>query len=162
MTMKKSKNGLDEMQEQKLLKIEHNGCWLAFWGLLLVTFVQIIFYGEERADLFLGEWIVFMCLAVYMGAACIRNGIWDRKMKPSLKMNLCTSAVAGCLGGTIRFLAACHRGDNVQRALKIGGIVFGNIFVICFLCMSLVLWIYWKRVERLETDEEEQTDMREK
>ena len=30
------KNNLDEMQEQELLKIEHNGCWLAFWGLLAV------------------------------------------------------------------------------------------------------------------------------
>ena len=28
------KNNLDEMQEQKLLHIEHNGCWLAFWALL--------------------------------------------------------------------------------------------------------------------------------
>ena len=28
------KSNLDEMQEQELLKIEHNGCWLAFWGLL--------------------------------------------------------------------------------------------------------------------------------
>ena len=28
------KSNLDEIQEQELLKIEHNGCWLAFWGLL--------------------------------------------------------------------------------------------------------------------------------
>ena len=31
--MKKNSN-LDERQEQTLLRIEHNGCWLAFWGLL--------------------------------------------------------------------------------------------------------------------------------
>ena len=31
---KKMKNKLDEMQELKMLKIEHNGCWFAFWGLL--------------------------------------------------------------------------------------------------------------------------------
>lgn len=35
------KNNLDEMQEQELLKIEHNGCWLAFWGLLAVMAVQM-------------------------------------------------------------------------------------------------------------------------
>ena len=28
------KSNLDEMQEQELLKVEHNGCWIAFWGLL--------------------------------------------------------------------------------------------------------------------------------
>ena len=31
-TMFKKENQLDEMQELKLLKIEHNGFWLAFWG----------------------------------------------------------------------------------------------------------------------------------
>ena len=31
--MKKTKSNLDELQELKLLKIEHNGCWLAFWGI---------------------------------------------------------------------------------------------------------------------------------
>ena len=36
----KRKNNLDEMQEQELLKIEHNGCWLAFWGLLISMIVQ--------------------------------------------------------------------------------------------------------------------------
>ena len=33
--MKNKKSNLDERQEQGLLKIEHNGCWLAFWGLLI-------------------------------------------------------------------------------------------------------------------------------
>lgn len=32
--MKKNKSNLDERQELKLLKIEHNGCWFAFWGLV--------------------------------------------------------------------------------------------------------------------------------
>lgn len=32
--MKRLKNNLDEMQEQKLLKIEHNGMWFAFWDYL--------------------------------------------------------------------------------------------------------------------------------
>ena len=30
--MKNMKNNLDEMQEAKLLQIEHNACWLAFWA----------------------------------------------------------------------------------------------------------------------------------
>lgn len=31
--MKKMTNKLDEMQEQKLLHIERNGCWFAFCAL---------------------------------------------------------------------------------------------------------------------------------
>ena len=35
------KSNLDEMQEQKLLRIEHNGFWIGFWGLVLAMAVQI-------------------------------------------------------------------------------------------------------------------------
>lgn len=35
--MKKPKNNLDEMQEQKLLHIEQRSFWLAFWMLVAAT-----------------------------------------------------------------------------------------------------------------------------
>ena len=63
--MKKTKSNLDELQELKLLKIEHNGCWLAFWGLLAVILTQIAIGNDSKQDLS-GEWIVFMCLALYL------------------------------------------------------------------------------------------------
>lgn len=44
----KRTNKLDEMQEQKMLKIEHNGCWLAFWGLFVSLLVQALIY--ERSE----------------------------------------------------------------------------------------------------------------
>ena len=47
--MRKMKNRLDERQEQKLLQIEHNGCWFAFWALLLSLFIQQMIFG-------IGEW----------------------------------------------------------------------------------------------------------
>ena len=149
--MNKRKKRLNEMNEQKMLRIEHNGCWLAFWGLVVVIFGQLILYGEDRSELFFGEWIVFMCLAVYIAGACIKNGIWDRNLKPSWKVNLCASAAAGLAGGAIRFFAAYYRYGSVQGALAVGCIICMNIFVICFLVMSLALWVYRKRVERLET-----------
>ena len=58
------KSNLDEMQEQELLKIEHNGCWLAFWGLLAVMAIQMVM-GVPGTQM-LGEWIVFMVLALYL------------------------------------------------------------------------------------------------
>ena len=64
--MKKIKNRLDEMQEQRMLKIEHNGCWLAFWGLLVMLLIQEFVYGAGNWRYMAGEWIVFMCLALYM------------------------------------------------------------------------------------------------
>ena len=151
------RNRLDERQEQKMLQIEHNGCWIAFWGLAISLFVGCCL-GLEWRNL-VGEWIVFMCLAVYIVAACIRNGIWDRTLRPSLKTNLYTSLIAAVAGGAIRFAAAYRKYGNVRGALAVGGIIFGNILIICFLCMSLGLWIYRKRVARLEAEgDEEQTD----
>ncbi len=37
------KNNLDERQEQTLLRIEHNGCWLSFWGLMIAAGVVAVF-----------------------------------------------------------------------------------------------------------------------
>ena len=66
------KSNLDEMQEQALLKIEHNGCWLAFWGLLAAMALQMVMRVPGRQ--MLGEWIVFMALSLYIVIACLRKG----------------------------------------------------------------------------------------
>ena len=44
------KNNLDEMQEQELLKIEHNGCWLAFWLLFASMAVESFAFGGLDFD----------------------------------------------------------------------------------------------------------------
>ena len=86
--MKRMKNNLDEMQEQELLKIEHNGCWLAFWGLLFAMIIQSFALGNMDFKTLAGEWIVFMVLALYLAFACVRRGIWDRKLAMNAKTNL--------------------------------------------------------------------------
>ena len=91
------KNKLDEMQEQKLLKIEHNGMWIAFWGLLAAILFQTIF---EKGN-FTGEWIVFMVMSLYTLFACIKNGIWDRRLEPNLKTNLLISIIPSAIVGIL-------------------------------------------------------------
>ncbi len=153
--MKKGKkNRLDEMQEQKMLRIEHNCCWLAFFGLFAVILVQLLYYGMEEAERFAGEWIVFMCMAVYIVAACIKNGIWDRRLRPSFQTNLYASAAGGLAGGFIRFLATYRECGDLWTALRIGGIVFLCILVVCTAVMSLGVFLYRKRVERLDAEAE--------
>lgn len=41
---------LDEMQEQKLCKLESRGFWLLWWGLLVIIIVQSL-GGRSVADL---------------------------------------------------------------------------------------------------------------
>ena len=82
------KNNLDEMQEQKLLKLESRGFWLTWWALLAAMAVQMLIYGVETHRLLLGEWVVFMLVSVYMVAGCIRQGVWDRRLKPACPLPL--------------------------------------------------------------------------
>ena len=68
MKTRKMKSNLDERQELKLLKIEHNGCWIAFWGLLIAMAIQMI-VGNDSIKNLAGEWVVFMSLALYLSIA---------------------------------------------------------------------------------------------
>ena len=70
MKIRKMKSNLDERQELKLLKIEHNGCWIAFWGLLIVMAIQMI-VGNDSIKNLAGEGAVLMSLAFYLLVACI-------------------------------------------------------------------------------------------
>lgn len=156
--MKKWKNRLDEMQEQKMLRVERNGCWLAFWGLVIAIFAQLIYYGPDCSDKIIGEFIVFMCLAVYIAIGSVKNGIWDRKLAPTWRNNLCASLLAGIAGGVLRFLIVYREYQSMEACVDVGVIVGINIFVICFVLLSIALLIYkWKenRAEKEEPDESE-------
>ena len=78
------KNQLDEMQEQTLRKIESHGFWLLWGSLLAAWIVQTVFGAADKAA---GEWVVFMIGCIYMGVACIRNGLWDRHLSDTAPAN---------------------------------------------------------------------------
>lgn len=153
--MKRWKNRLDEMQEQKMLRIEHNGCWLAFWGLFISFVVQLLYYGPDCSERIMGEFIVFMCLAIYIAADCVRNGLWDRRLAPGWKVNLCASLLAGVVGGMIRFFIVYREYQTVEACIYVGVIVGINIFVMCFGLLSLALLVYKWRENRAEKEEKE-------
>ena len=155
------KSNLDEMQEAKLLEIEHNGCWLAFWGLLIAMIVQL--FTTDTADLprtLAGEWILFMALAGYLGWTCLRNGIWDRRLKADRKTNLIASLIAAAVSGLISCALLLVRYHSVGGAVATFAICFVAVFVICFLLLSLTARNYRKKLAQLESlgDEEEETD----
>ena len=151
--MKKTwRSNLDEQQEQTLLKIEHNGCWFAFWGLLVALLVQQFIYGPE-AKYVAGEWIVFMILCIYLAFACVRNGIWDRRFKPDAASNLKASLIAAIVFGIFTFAVTFHRfGDMIYGSAAAGLISGVIVFVLCFIALQIMAKSYEKR--RAEMDEE--------
>lgn len=150
--MNKRKNNLDEMQEQKLLKIEHNGAWFAFWGLLMTILIQVVIGGKNLFRNIAGEWIVFVCLAVYIAVSCLKNGIWDRKLQPNVKTNMIVSLVASTISGLVFFASSYLKYQKLYGSIATGIIVFIGIFALELIALTIFMLIYKKRVKKLEED----------
>lgn len=151
--MKKNSN-LDERQEQKLLQIEHNGCWFAFWGLMAALIIQMALGCEWKS--MVGEWIVFMSLALYLSIACMKNGIWDRKLKPDFKTNMIVSTIASLVLGVLWFGISYHNYHKIVGSIATGVFMFLFTDALCLAGLSFSSWLYKKRVEKMEMDEEEE------
>ncbi len=155
--MKKTwRNNLDEQQEQTLLKIEHNGCWFAFWALLAAMLIQQFIYGSDFRY-FAGEWIVFMVLAVYIAVASLKNGIWDRHLKAKAGTNLIVSLIAAAVVAIFAFAMVFHRyGDKVAGSAATGIISGVFTFVLCFVILQIMMVSYKKRREKMDEEPEEE------
>ena len=151
--MKNVKNNLDEMQEAKLLQIEHNGCWLAFWGLLAAIVVELFVFGVENMRYIIGEWVVFLALCVYMAEGCLRNGIWDRRLKADPKTNLIVSLIGGLVAGIFSCIPVFRNFGATPGLLTL---VMAFLFAagLCFVALSLSASAYKKRVSKLEHEAE--------
>ena len=143
------KSNLDEMQEQALLKIEHNGCWLAFWGLLAAMALQMVMRVPGRQ--MLGEWIVFMALSLYIVIACLRKGIWGRRLKAGWKTNLVGSLLAAVITGILVTLSNPYLSEPLDYVL-VAGLTGGFTFVLCFAALSVCTKLYRNRRNKLDKE----------
>ena len=150
--MKKKMSNLDEMQEQALLQVEHNGCWLAFWGLQAAMAVQIIAFRELDFKTLAGEWIVFMALAIYLAVGCIRRGIWDRRMQMNTKTNLIASAVAALAPGAFSALTVFRNYGKPAGTVAAALISAVITFALCFITLTLGMKKTKKRQKELEEE----------
>ena len=155
------KNNLDEMQEQKMLRIERNGCWLAFWGLFASVFIQPLIYGITDWKYLAGELIIFVCLALYIGIDCIKNGIWDRRLSPTPAVNLIVSLVAGVVLGVFNFALSYKRYNKMYGAAATGIVLGLCCFGLCFIALTCCVSIYKKRVKNLEKEDDDEKEDRE-
>ena len=155
------KNKLDEFQEQKLLKIESRGFWIMYWALLSTMIVQrVMRMGTKDFFHYIGaEWIVFMCISIYMVGCCLKNGIWERKFEPSIKTNAIISLVSSTISGIIFFITIYFKFNSLSNSIKVGILIFIIVFVATFGILSILAIIYKKRVENLEYKCEKNSDV---
>lgn len=143
------KSNLDEMQEQALLKIEHNGCWLAYWGLLAVIAVQMVM-GAPGSQM-LGEWIVLLVFCLYIAVACLRKGIWGRRLKAGWKTNLVGSLIAAVATGILVTLSNPYLSEPLDYVL-VAGLTGGFTFALCFSALSVCTKLYRNRRNKLDKE----------
>ena len=142
---------LDEMQEQELLRIEHNGCWLAFWMLLAVLIIENIFLRFEMKAI-AGEWIVFFVLAVYLAFDSSRKGIWDRHLKMNSTTNLLVSIIPGALLGVLWAIRSYRDFHKPVGSLATGVFIGVTTFVLCFIVLSIAMKATAKRKAKMEEE----------
>ena len=143
------KSNLDEMQEQELLKIEHYGCWMAYWGLLAAMVIQMVM--RVPGAQMLGEWIIFVIMSLYICIACMRKGIWDRRLKANWKTNLVISLLAAVVVAVLVVLSNPYLSEPLDYVLT-AGLTGGFTFVLCFAALSIGIKLYKKRREKLDQE----------
>ena len=156
--MKNKKNNLDERQEQIMLQIEHTGCWIAYWGLLISILVQEIAYRGDFHYI-VGEWIVFFILCIYVLTGCIKNGLWDRHIKPTMKNNVIASLIAAGAIFLFTFIMIIRNfPDKPVGAVAAGLISAVVVFVLCLIALSAAKRATEKKQEELEKEDPEEDE----
>lgn len=153
----KNKSNLDEMQELKLLKIEHRGCWLAFWGLVAAIMIQRIQDGGS-GEKSLGETCVLLVLSVYLLGACYKNGIWDRKLKPNGKTNFLLSLIAGAVCGLVWFVISYRNYHALLGSIAtfVFMLIVTTTFIFLLLTASAQMFVKRKQKLDRQVDQEEE------
>lgn len=131
--MKMYRTNLDEQQEQKLLRIESRGFWMAYWGIMIVLFINMIFVDNPIAIYSL--WALFMLLSIIVGVSCIKEGIWDRRLDMSKKTTALLSLAGALIFAAIGIIFLLQRRDLTYKTFI--GLALFVLILFSFLYLGL-------------------------
>lgn len=155
MKNEKSNTMLDEMQDNKLLKIEEFGFWLVFWVLAAAVLLQALM-GTTLKEL-VGEIAALLAASVYIAFSSLKNGLWTRKYAPTLKANVIASAIPSLIFGAIHAVRAfiiLRKPIEFRATLQIVAMCAG-VYILCFALLEVFRLIYRRRREKLDDIEDE-------
>ena len=144
------KNQLDEMQERTMLTIESRGFWLV-WSLLLVVLLGEGLLGFTMREM-AGTWAVFMIGCVYIVAACLRAGLWSRRIKNNTGTNVLFSLAGAAVVGVFVFVRMSAFDMPLAIHLACAAIAAGFTFALALAALLLCGAAYNKRHEELEKE----------
>ena len=151
--MRKQHSQLDEMQQEKLLKIHSNGMNLCYGGLLAAILIQWLVKRDFSS--IIGELIVLFALAIYITGAYMYEGLWSSRLKPSHKNNLLISLIpAVAVGGLLLVWNALAGQEQESVAVSVILLAMVAAFALCMAILSLLLWLYNRGRNRLDEPED--------
>lgn len=139
---------LDEMQEIKLLKIEHYGFWAMFGGLLAAAAIQNALGADIQQ--YAGELIVLGIVSVGTLAASLWVGIWDRHSGPTAGSSALAALAAAIIAGAMN-------SSYLPGALMVAGFTW----VLTFFVLQLCATIYRNRNRSMDKKMDEDTKEKE-
>lgn len=148
MRKNKSTGNLDEMQDQKLLKLEEYGFWIMFWVLLASIIIQLTAGAELKAVI--GETIAFLVGSVYLTITTLRNGLWIRASVPSRKGNALVSLIPAAVIGALNVFKMIRGNGFSANALLITVGIMAAAYAGCFALLELFRARFQKRRSELD------------
>ena len=155
MKKKDKKSLLDERQELVLKSIGEHGFWYAYWALLISVIVQMLVFKEQVLEHIAGEWIIFMCMSIYMTVRCFKAGIWSRSLKPDHRTNLIVGLIASVAATLFIGIDNYLRYHSLIGSLVASVVFFIFIFTVVTVALFITKYFYDKKVMDLESDSEE-------
>ena len=109
-----------------------------------------------------GTWAVFMIGCVYIIAACLRAGLWSRRIKNNTGTNVLLSLVGAAAIGVFTFVRMSAFDVPLAIHLACAAIAAGFTFVLALAALLLCGAAYRKRHEELEKEaDKEEADKEE-
>ena len=149
----KGNNTLDEMQDQKMLKMEEYGYWILFWGLALAVVIQLLLGGSIRQVA--GELIVLFLGGIYVLATSLKNGLWSRNAVPTRKGNAVASMIPAAVICALNVIKLVQKKDIVANDILIAAAFTAGTYIVCFAVLEVLRTAYEKRRQKLDETGEE-------
>ncbi len=141
-------NTLDEMQDQKMLKMEEYAYWILFWGLALAVVVQLLLGGSIRQ-------VAGELGGVYVLATSLKNGLWTRSSVPTRKRNAVASLIPAAVICVLNVIKLIQKKDIGTNDILIAAVFTVGTYVVCFAVLEVLRLLYEKRRSKLDDVGEE-------
>ena len=154
--MKMYRTNLDEQQEQKLLRIESRGFWMAYWGIMIVLFINMIFVDNPIAIYSL--WALFMLLSIIVGVSCINEGIWDRRLDMSKKTTVLLSFAGALVFAAVGIIFLLQRRDLTYKTFIGFALLVLILFLFLYVGLRVIARMVVKQQNKLNAEPDDTMD----